>query len=63
MNRCRWMKIRKTNAEQKQNVWETQCDYELEESWFPAMFEGTLDSWYCPFCGKQIMHITDEKGV
>lgn len=57
------MKIKKTNAEQKQNVWETQCDYVLEESWFPAMFEGTLDSWYCPFCGKQIMHITDKKGV
>jgi hypothetical protein len=57
------MKIKKTNAEQKQNAWITQCDYELEESWFPAMFEGTLDSWYCPFCGKQIMHITDKKGV
>lgn len=32
MNRCRWMKTKKTNAEQKQNVWTTQCDYELEES-------------------------------
>ena len=63
MNRCRWMKIKKTNAEQGQKAWITQCDYELEESWFPVMFEGMLDSWYCPFCGKQIMHITDEKGV
>lgn len=29
MNRCRWMKIKKTNAEQKQNAWITQCDYEV----------------------------------
>lgn len=63
MNRCRWMKIKKTNAKQKQYEWSTQCGYDLDESCFPIIFEGTLDSWYCPFCGKQIMHITDKKGV
>lgn len=63
MDRCRWMKIKKTNAEQEQNVWETQCDYEIEESWFPEIFNATMDAFYCPYCGKQIMHITDEEGV
>lgn len=43
---CEWRK--------RKEEWESQCDYYIEEKWFPIMFQTTLDEYYCPYCGKKI---------